>query len=119
MTDNAQLQESIIAAIQEKKGKAITIVDLTSIGSPICDTYLIAEGNSNTQVSAITDNIHEYVRVHNGVKPWHIEGTNNALWVALDYGDIIVHIFDRNTRKFYDLEHLWSDAVVTNIPDID
>ena len=119
MIDNQQLIDNIIAAIREKKGKAITIVDLSPIGSSLCDYHLMCEGSNPTQIAAICDSVREYVRIHTGVKPFNVEGTENALWIILDYGDILVHVFEKNTRRFYDLEHLWSDAALTELPDED
>ena len=118
MTDNKTLIQNIIEAIQERKGKQIKIVDMTQIDS-VCDYFVICEGNSNTQISAICDSVWDYVREHTGVKPFAAEGLRNALWIAMDYGDILVHIFQPEVRKFYDIEHLWADATLTEIPDLD
>lgn len=118
MIDNKTLLQNITEAIQEKKGKQIKIVDMTALNTSVCDYFIICEGNSNTQIVAISESIKDYVREHVGVKPYGAEGTFNALWVAMDYGDVMVHIFDKATRAFYDLEHLWSDATLTEIADI-
>ncbi len=118
MTDNPTLIKHMVDAIQERKGKQIKIVDMTKIDS-VCDYFVICEGNSNTQISAICDSIWDHVREQCGVKPFAAEGLQNAVWIAMDYGDIMVHIFDRETRRFYDLEHLWDDAELTEIPDLD
>lgn len=111
--------EQIIEGIQDKKGKEIVIVDMLELGNSICDYFVICQGNSPTQVSAITDSIEDTVRVNCGRKPYAVDGLRNAQWVAMDYGDILVHIFLPDTRKFYDIEHLWADATVTTIPDLD
>ena len=111
--------EQIIEGIQDKKGKEIVIVDMLKLGNSICDYFVICQGNSPTQVSAITDSIDDTVRVNCGRKPYAVDGLRNAQWVAMDYGDILVHIFLPDTRKFYDIEHLWADATVTTIPDLD
>ena len=111
--------EQIIEGIQDKKGKEIVIVDMLKLGNSICDYFVICQGNSPTQVSAITDSIEDTVRVNCGRKPYAVDGLRNAQWVAMDYGDILVHIFLPDTRKFYDIEHLWADATVTTIPDLD
>ena len=71
------------------------------------------------QVSAITDSIEDTVRINCKKKPYFIDGLRNSQWVAMDYGDILVHIFLPDVRKFYDIEHLWADATLTEIPDID
>ena len=111
--------EQIIEGIQDKKGKEIVIVDMLKLGNSICDYFVICQGNSPTQVSAITDSIEDTVRVNCGRKPYAVDGLRNAQWVTMDYGDILVHIFLPDTRKFYDIEHLWADATVTTIPDLD
>lgn len=119
MTDNKRLLQHITEAIQERKGKQIKIVDMRQLESYVCEYFVICEGNSNTQIVAISESVHETLREQLHIKPYFIEGAGNALWVIMDYGDIMVHIFDKDTRRFYDLEHLWSDAVLTEIPDMD
>lgn len=114
-----ELIAKITEAIQEKKGKGITIVDMLKLGNSICDYFVICQGNSPTQVSAITDSIEDMVRKDCHRKPYAIDGLRNAQWVAMDYGDVLVHIFLPDTRAFYDIEHLWADATITNIPDLD
>lgn len=111
--------EAIKEAIQEKKGKNIVIADLTKLGNTICDYFVICEGNSPTQVSAITDSIWESLIDKHGHKPFAVDGQRNAQWVAMDYGEILVHIFLPDVRAFYDIEHLWADAKLTSIPDLD
>lgn len=111
--------EKITEAIQEKKGKGITIVDMEQLGNSICDYFVICQGNSPAQVSAITDSVEDMVRVDCKRKPYAIDGLRNAQWVAMDYGDVLVHIFLPDVRTFYDIEHLWADAKITNIPDLD
>ena len=118
MIDNQTLIQHIVDAIQDRKVKNIKIVDMTEIDS-VCDFFVICEGTSNTQIAAICDSVWDGVREKCGVKPFAAEGMRNALWIAMDYGDIMVHIFDRETRQFYDLEHLWDDASLTEIPDLD
>ena len=113
------LIDKIVEGIQEKKGKGITIVDMEKLGNSICDYFVICQGNSPTQVSAITDSIADMVREKCGKKPYAIDGLRNAQWVAMDYGDILVHVFLPDTRQFYDIEHLWADAELTTIPDLD
>lgn len=117
---NAQeVIDQIIEGIQEKKGKEIVIVDMLKLGNSICDYFVICQGNSPTQVSAITDSIEDTVRINCKRKPYAVDGLRNAQWVAMDYGDILVHIFLPDVRKFYDIEHLWADATLTTIPDLD
>ena len=105
--------------IQEKKGKKIVVADLTSIEDTICKYFVICQGNSPSQVSAIVDSIKEFTRKGADSKPYAIDGLRNAEWVAMDYADVLVHVFLPETRAFYNLEHLWADAKLTQIPDLD
>ena len=95
------------------------IADLTGIDDTICDYFVICEGNTPTQVAAITDSVEDYVRINANEKPLGIDGLRNAQWVAMDYSNVLVHIFLPETRDFYNLENLWADAIITEIPDID
>lgn len=119
MNETAVLVKKITEGIQEKKGKNIVIADLTSIGDTICKYFIICQGNSPSQVSAIVDSVKEYVRNETSIKPNAIDGQSNAQWVAVDYSDVLVHVFLPESRSFYNLEHLWADAHLTTIPDID
>lgn len=111
--------EQIIEGVQEKKGRGIAVVDMLGLGNSICDYFVICQGNSPNQVSAITDSIADMVREKCGKKPYAIDGLRNSQWVAMDYGDILVHVFLPDARAFYDIEHLWADAKITEIPDLD
>jgi len=111
--------EHIIAGIQEKKGHNIRVADLTGMGDTICQYLVICEGNSPSQVAAISDSVWDYVQKACGEKPRATDGMNNAIWVAMDYIDVIVHIFLPDARAFYDIDHLWEDAPTTDIPDLD
>ncbi len=114
-----KLVESITKGIQEKKGSNITIVDLSGIEGAICHYFVICQGNSPSQVEAITDSIEEFARKEAGEKPVHVIGLTNAQWVAMDYIDVMVHVFLPETRSYYNLENLWEDAKLTKIPDLD
>ena len=113
------LVKKITEGIQEKKGKNIVVADLTAIDDTICNYFIICQGNSPTQVSVIADFIKEYVREETNEKPSAIDGLKNAQWVAMDYSDVLVHIFLPDVREFYNLENLWADAKLTYLPDID
>ena len=119
MNDTKVLIEKIKEGIQEKKGKKIVVADLTSIEDTICKYFVICQGNSPSQVSAIVDSIKEFTRKGADSKPYAIDGLRNAEWVAMDYADVLVHVFLPETRAFYNLEHLWVDAKLTQIPDLD
>lgn len=113
------LVKRITEGIQEKKGQKIIIADLNEIEDTICNYFVICQGNSPTQVSVIADSIWDYVHKTTGYKPTAIDGLRNAQWVAMDYGDVLVHIFLPEIREFYKLENLWADAKLISIPDID
>ena len=104
---------------EEKKGQKISIVDLRGIEGAICSYFVICQGNSPMQVEAITDSIEEFARVEQGEKPTHVVGRENAQWVAMDFTDVMVHIFVPDARSYYNLENLWQDAPLEEIPDLD
>ena len=119
MSDTKFLIKKITEGIQEKKGKNIVIADLTNIGDTICKYFVICQGNSQSQIGAIVDSIKEFTRKETNIKPSAIDGLRNAEWVAMDYADVLVHVFLPEIRNYYDLERLWADAKLTTIPDID
>ena len=106
---------SIISAIEDVKGKEINILDLRAIENTVCDYFIVCEGTSNTQVNAIVNSINKKVSKELKDKPWHIEGQDNAEWVLMDYVNVVVHVFQKHIRDFYDIESLWGDAVTTQI----
>jgi ribosome-associated protein len=119
MNELKHLVDTITEGIQEKKGRNIVVADLTGIPDTICSYFVICQGGSPSQVSAIVDSVRDYVRQHAGVKPLAVDGLRNAQWVAMDYSDVLVHVFLPEERRFYDLEHLWEDARLTEIADVD
>ena len=119
MEKQNKLVESIVKGIQEKKGTGIVAADLRGIVGTICDWFVICQGSSPTQVDAIADSVEETARIEAGEKPVKVAGLTNAQWVAMDYSDVMVHIFLPDVREFYNLEDLWEDAKITRIPDID
>ena len=113
------LIDIIIEGIQDKKGHGIVIADLSAIDGTICRCFVICQGNSPQQVEAIAESVSDYVRETTGEKPVNCAGLGNNQWVAIDYVDVIVHIFLPETRAFYDIEHLWEDARLTRLADVD
>lgn len=107
--------DAILEGINRTKGNEITIIDLNAIHHTECGYFVICHGNSNTQVSAISQSVEEIVEKQMGVKAWHRDGYKNAIWILIDYGDIMVHVFQKNAREFYNLEGLWADAKITKI----
>ena len=110
-----QLITEIIKAIEEVKGEKISILDLREIENTVCDYFIVCEGNSNTQVNAIASAVQKIVSKSLKDKPWHVEGEGNAEWILLDYVNVVVHIFQKQIREFYDIESLWGDAKITVI----
>ena len=110
-----QLITQIIKGIEEVKGQEIEILDLRKIENTVCDYFIICNGTSNTQVNAIVNSIQKLVSKTLKEKPWHIEGYNNAEWVLLDFVHVVVHVFQKHIREFYDIEGLWGDAVTVKI----
>ena len=109
------LLANIIKGIEEVKGNDIDILDLREIDTAVCDYFIICNGSSNTQVNAIVNSIQKLVSKELKDKPWHIEGTDNGEWVLMDYVNIVVHVFQKQIREFYNIEGLWGDAKITTI----
>jgi len=105
----------IVRGIEDVKGDNITILDLREIENTVCDYFIICEGNSNTQVSAVSGSIQKIVSKSLKDKPWHVEGESNAEWILLDYVNIVVHVFQKQVREFYNLEGLWGDAKIQTL----
>ena len=101
---------NIIRGIEEVKGQDIEILDLRDIENTVCDYFIICNGTSNTQVNAIVNSIQKTVSKAIQEKPWHIEGSDNAEWILVDYVHVVVHVFQKHIREFYDIEGLWGDA---------
>ena len=119
MEQTEKLVQTIIKGIQEKKGSDIVVADLSGIDGTICRNFIVCQGNSPTQVEAIAESVGDVARQDLGEKPARVVGLERALWVAMDYGDVLVHVFVPEMREFYDLEHLWADAPLKRIPDLD
>ena len=119
MEETKKLVELVTKGIQDKKGRGIVIADLSEIDGTICKYFVICQGNSPQQVEAIAGSVSDYVRECYGEKPINCVGLGSNQWVAIDYADVLVHIFIPETRAYYDLEHLWEDATLTQIADLD
>ena len=105
----------IISGIEEVKGVDINLLDLREIENTVCDYFIICNGTSNTHVNAIVSSIQKTVSKAIKDKPWHVEGSDNAEWVLMDYVNVVVHVFQKQIREFYDIEGLWGDAKVTMV----
>lgn len=115
IVSNDVLLSCIIKGIEEVKGNDIEILDLREIDTAVCDYFVICNGNSNTQVNAIVNSVQKVVSKELKDKPWHVEGTDNAEWVLMDYVSIVVHVFQKEIREYYNIEGLWGDAKITTI----
>ncbi len=104
--------ELILNSIEDKKGEHTTLIDLKKFDNTIADYFILTDATTNVQVKAISDNIQRKLREKH-IKPFGVEGEENAEWILLDYGDIIIHVFQRPVREYYDLESLWGDAEIT------
>lgn len=119
MNETEKLVKNVIKGIQDKKGSGIVVADLSHIDGTVCKYFIICQGNSPQQVEAIAGSVSDYVQETTGEKPVNCIGLDNAVWVAMDYVDVLVHIFVPETRQYYDLEHLWEDAKLETVPDLD
>ena len=108
--ETEQLIDAIVEGIQRKKGIDLVKIDLTKINHSEFKHFIICHGNSNTQVDAIAHSVEDTVTEFLNEKAWHTDGYRNSLWILLDYADVVVHIFQKESRQFYDLENLWADA---------
>ncbi len=110
-----QLITHVVKGIEEVKGQDIQILDLRKIENTVCDYFIICNGTSNTHVNAIVNSVQKIVSKSLKEKPWHIEGSDNAEWVLMDYVHVVVHVFQKHIREFYDIEGLWGDARTVKI----
>jgi ribosome-associated protein len=112
------LNSYIVELIQDKKGKSIVSLDLREIPEAISDYFIVCHGDSTTQVKAIVDNVYRKLKENRGEIPHHIEGMQSAEWAIVDYVDVVLHVFLREKREYYQLEDLWSDAAATGYDDL-
>ena len=115
--ETAILLESIVKGIFDKKGLDVVKIDLRKLENRIADFFIICHGSSKTQVDSISYSVEDLVRKEAGEKPLHFEGLENCFWVLLDYGNVIVHVFQEEYRNFYSLESLWADAQIERVKD--
>ena len=114
-----KINDIITSAIQDRKGFDISVLDLSNVDGAPTGQFIICSGKSTTQVSSIADNVREEVQKQTGEKPVNYDGYRNSQWIVIDYGDTMVHVFLPDTRHFYRLEELWSDAETIRIPDLE
>ncbi|MCH5229838.1 MAG: ribosome silencing factor [Muribaculaceae bacterium] len=117
--ENTNKINEIIEAITDRKGKKISLLNLAKIDTAPASSFVICQGNSTSQVSSIADSIRERLQKNLDIKPYNYDGYKNSQWIIIDYGDTMVHVFLPEFRDFYNLEDLWNDATITNLPDLD
>ena len=113
--NSSQLAKKITNLIFNKKGYDVKILDLRKL-TTITDYFVVCSGDSNTQVKAIADEVDKTLR-DEGIRAWHVEGYQALNWILIDFIDVVVHVFKKETRAYYNLEKLWGDAPVTDITD--
>lgn len=111
------LTDTIGIAMLEKQAQQPVLLNFTKIGGTVCDAFMVCHGKSRTQVEAIAENVIAEVKKNTGLNPWQKEGYENAEWILIDYSDVVVHIFQEERRKFYNIEQLWADAEITKISE--
>lgn len=117
LTQRSKIIKTIIAAIKEKKGANIISLDLRKINEAVADFFVICEASSQPQVRAIAENVEHKIKENCSETPYHHEGYKNLQWVLIDYVNVVVHIMLPETRKFYKLEEMWSDAAAEEYED--
>jgi ribosome-associated protein len=110
-----QLVDIMVSALEDKKGTEILFIDFSNIPNTVAKYFVICSGSSNVHAGTLAEGVIDKARIEGDSKPWNKEGTENAEWILLDYADIVVHIFQENTRKFYNLEGLWADMKITKV----
>ena len=110
-----ELISLIVQGIEDIKGQNISLLDLRNIENTVCDYFIICNGNSNTQVNAIASSVQKNVSKNIREKPYQIEGVENAEWILMDYVNVVVHVFQKHKREYYDIDNLWGDAKITEI----
>ena len=114
--NNKEIAKLAIKALEDKKAEDIKIIDISEV-SVIADYFIIANGTNRSQIQTLSDNVEE-VLGKAGVRLRQVEGYDNANWVLLDFQDVIIHIFDKENRLFYDLERIWRDGRLIEAADL-
>lgn len=114
-----QLSKLVVKGMQEKKANEVTLLNLKNVPNSIADYFVICTGTSDTHLDAIADSVEKEVKEVQHQNPWHREGNQNKEWILLDYVDVVVHIFKKETRQFYNLENLWGDAELIEVENVE
>lgn len=113
------IENQIVEAIQDKKGKKIAIIDFSGIETAPSEKFIICEGNSTSQVSALADSVRDSLEKNLHLKAYNYDGYKNSQWIVIDYGNVMVHVFLKDIRNFYNLEELWNDGTISMLEDLD
>lgn len=116
---NDKLVRNIVAGLQDGKAHDIQVIDMRKLEEAAFHYFVVCEGNSSTHAYGIADGLIRNIQKNLGQRPLGSVGMGNRQWIAIDYGYVLVHVFQHETREFYNLESLWEDAVITQIPDLD
>ena len=119
MLQTEELVKHVINTLEDHKAQQITKIDLRKIENCFCSFFVICHGNSGTHIAGLTDYVEEEVKKKLGDTPFHTEGQNSTQWAVLDYGDVVVHIFDKTLRDYYQLEEFWGDGILETIETIE
>ena len=111
----SDIAETAIHGILERKGQEVKLLDLRNVDHAVCDYFIVCHGSSHINVEAIANSAEDELRKKFAEKPLHREGYDNAEWIILDYFNVVIHVFQKEFRSFYNLEDLWADAKVTEI----
>lgn len=117
MLETEDIVGKVIEALENNKAHEIVKIDLRKIENCFCSFFVICHGTSGTHIASLADAVEEKVKEDLHESPFHIEGMNAAQWVIVDYGDVVVHVFDKEMRDFYQLEDFWGDGIIERIPE--
>lgn len=117
MLKTEEIVDKVVEALEDSKAHQIIKIDLRKIENCFCSFFVICHGTSGTHIAGLTDAVEEKVKKELGETPFHIEGLHSSCWTVLDYGDVVVHIFDKELRDYYQLEEFWGDGIIETIPE--
>lgn len=117
--ENQLIVDTVIDSMKSKKARDITVMDFRKMRYMVCDYFVICQASNAPQTEAIADAIIYNLRLTPGLHPIGIEGRQNAEWILLDYGSVVIHVFQEKARQFYRIEELWADAEFTRIAETD
>lgn len=117
MLKTEKIVDKIIEALEDSKAHQIVKIDLRKIENCFCSFFVICHGTSGTHIAGLTDAVEDKLKEELNESPFHAEGMNTSRWAVLDYGDVVVHVFDKELRDYYKLEEFWGDGIIETIPE--